>query len=459
MGGAVATCCNQLRTIIYSMAGLKAGLKNGGQPAMAMKARELTAIEVKRLVHTGRGNKTFSVGGVAGLLLQIKPTGTKSWILRTVVGEKRRELGLGPYPDVPLAHARERAREAKEQIWQGIDPIERKRAAQAGLRSAQSRGLTFGDAVERYLRTRLAEFRNDKHKKQWRSTLDTYAAPVLGAMLVSEIDVTDIVRTLEPIWVTKTETASRLRGRIESVLAWATVSGHRQGDNPARWRGNLDAVLAKPTKITKVTHHPALSLTDAASWFADLLTRSGSATRALEFAVVTAARSGEIRGATWDEIDLNTKLWTVSADRMKAGKEHRVPLTDEAVKLLEGLDRFEGVPYVFPGVRGGQLSDASLSACMKRIQAEKPDAYLDQRSGRPAVPHGLRSTFRDWAAEHTTYPREMAEIALAHTVGSEVERAYRRGDMVEKRRAMMAAWGRFLRDEASVQVVKLGATS
>jgi len=384
---------------------------------MAKKARELSPIEVKRLEHGGRGNKTFAVGGVAGLLLQIKSTGTRSWILRTKIGDKRRELGLGAYPDVPLGQARERAREAKEMVWHGSDPIEAKRAAQAALRTAQRSGLSFADAVERYLETRLAEFRNEKHKKQWQSTLDDYASPVLGELLVSEIDVADIPRTLEPIWTTKTETASRLRGRIENVLAWATVSGHRQGDNPARWQGNLDAVLAKPSKIAKVRHHPALSLTDAADWFADLRSRSGSATRALEFLAMTAARSGEIRGGTWNEIDFDARVWTISADRMKVSKEHRIPLTDETVQLLKGLDRFEGVAFVFPGARGGQLSDASLSACMKRIQGEKPHMYLDQRSGRPAVPHGLRSTFRDWTAECTEYPREMAEIALAHTVG------------------------------------------
>ena len=424
---------------------------------MATKAKELTPIEVKRLQHTGLGNKTFAVGGVSGLLLQIKPTGTKSWILRTMIGNSRRELGLGPYPEITLGQARDRAREAKEQIWQGVDPIEHRRAAKAAIATAQKRGLTFANAVERYLSTRLTEFRNEKHKKQWRSTLDKYAAPHLGNMLVSEIDVTDITRTLQPIWMEKTETASRLRGRIENVLAWATVSGHRKGDNPARWKGNLDAVLAKPGKISKVTHHPALSLSDSTEWFADLRGRTGMATRALEFLAMTAARSGEVRGALWDEFDFDTKIWTVPAGRMKAGNEHRIPLTDSAIELLHSIERFDGVPYVFPGMRGGPLSDASLSACMKRIHAEKPQLYIDQRSGRPAVPHGLRSTFRDWSAERTEYPREMAEIALAHTVGSDVERAYRRGDMIEKRRAMMAAWERFLRGEASPKVIKLGA--
>jgi integrase len=412
---------------------------------MPKKAKELSALEVKRLEHSGnRGNITFSVGGVDGLILQITPTGARSWLLRCQVGAKRRHIGLGGYPDVSLAQARERARESRDLIWQGIDPVEQRKANRAALAAAQQRGLSFADAMERFLIGKLQEFSNPKHQKQWRATLDAYAIPPLGNMLVSDIGVADIQRTLEPIWTTKTETATRLRGRIEAVLAWATVAGHRTGDNPARWKGNLDAVLPKPGKIASVTHHPALQLKDAASWFADVKSRTGFATRALEFAAMTAGRSGEVRGATWSEIDLEKRLWVIPASRMKAGNEHRTPLTDAAVDLLRNMDRLEGSEFVFPAARGGELSDAALSACMKRIHAAHGTGYLDERSGRPAVPHGLRSTFRDWVSERTEYPRDMAEIALAHTVGSEVERAYRRGDMVEKRRAMMAEWGGFL---------------
>jgi len=304
--------------------------------------------------------------------------------------------------------------------------------------------MTFARAMEKYLAGKLAEFDNEKHRKQWRATLDNYAVPELGSMIVSEISVQDIQRVLEPIWLTKTETASRLRGRLEAVLAWATVSGHRSGENPARWRGNLDSVLPKPSRVAKVAHHPALSMADAPNWFADVRSRNGMATRALEFMAMTAARSGEVRGALWQEIDLDAGLWIIPADRMKAGKEHRVPLTGPAIDLIKALDRFGDSPYVFPAVRGGQLSDAALSACMKRIQEAASAGYVDTRSGRPAVPHGLRSTFRDWAAEKTEFPRDMAEIALAHTVGSDVERAYRRGDMLEKRREMMQVWSEFL---------------
>lgn len=267
-------------------------------------------------------------------------------------------------------------------------------------------------------------------------------------MLVGDIVVQDVQRVLKPIWDVRHETASRLRGRIELVLAWATVNGHRTGDNPARWGGNLKELLPIPVQAAKGDNQPALSLSDAAAWFAALRQREGMGSRALEFLTLCASRSGEVRGATWDEIDLKAGLWTIPAARMKMEREHRVALTAEAVALLKALPRFEGNPLVFPAARGGMLSDMTLSATMRRLHeaelAEGRKGWLDRQSRRPAVPHGLRSTFRDWAAEHTEYPRDIAEIALAHRVGSEVERAYRRGDMVEKRRAMMADWAKFL---------------
>lgn len=411
---------------------------------MPKKARELTALDVKRLSHSGQRDRHewFAVGGVSGLQLQIAPSGGRSWLLRTMIGGKRRSIGLGPYPELTLAAAREAAREAKAKIAMGIDPIEDKRAARATLEAAQRRGLTFRDAVDRCLAVRLDEFRNEKHQKQWRSSLDSYAVPEIGNMLVGEIEVQDVLRVLEPIWGTKTETASRLRGRIENVLAWATVAGHRSGDNPARWRSNLDAILPKPSKLSKVEHHGALPLDLVADWFADLKERSVTATRALEFAAMTAARSGEVRGITWAEVDLEQGLWTIPAERMKAGREHRVPLTAEAVALLRDMPKT--AEYVFPAPKGGQLSDMALSSVMRRINEAASGRYADRRSGRPAVPHGLRRTFRDWTAERTEYPSDMAEMALAHTVGSAVERAYRRTDMLQRRRVMMEAWGSFL---------------
>jgi len=411
---------------------------------MPRVAKELTPIEVKRLTKPGM----HAVGGVTGLVLQISQSGqSRHWIYRIAFGGKRRHIGLGGYPTVTLAMARDMARDAFLKIRAGIDPIEERKAAQSALVTAQKRGLTFADAMEKFLAIKLQEFDSDKHKKQWRATLDKYAVPAIGKMLVADVAVQDVRRVLEPIWQDKTETASRLRGRIEAVLSWATVAGHREGDNPARWKGNLSEMLPKPSKLVKVAHQPALALDDAAAWFADLQSRDGMGARALEFLAMTASRSGEIRGATWDEIDLEVGIWTVPAERMKMSREHRVPLTGEAVDLLKGLPRFEGSEFVFPAVKGGQISDMTISAVMRR------QAFSDKRTGRTAVPHGLRSTFRDWAAERTEYPRDMAEIALAHQVGGDVERAYRRGDQMEKRRAMMAAWGRFLRGEAGARVV------
>lgn len=426
-------------------------------------AKELSPLEVKRLEHPGDGgNATFAVGGVSGLLLQITPNGGRTWLLRAQVGEKRREIGLGGFPEVTLAMARERAREAKDKIRQGVDPVEQRKAARAALTVAQRRGLSFADAVDRYLAAKLDAFSNPKHRQQWRNTLEAHALPELGKMLVHEITVQDVLRVLEPIWQTTTTTASRLRGRIEAVISWATVAGHRTGDNPARWAGNLKELLPAPSKVAKEGNQPALQLDDAPRWFAELRKREGMGSRALEFAALTAARSQEVRGARWDEIDLKAALWIVPAERMKMDREHRVPLTPEAVKLLKALPRFADNPLVFPAVRGGELSDMTLSATMKRLHeadvAREGPGFVDRASKRPAVPHGLRSTFRDWVAERTHFPGDMAEVALAHKVANAVEASYRRGDMVEKRRAMMAAWTDYLGGKAKGgnNVVRIG---
>ncbi|MES0042628.1 integrase arm-type DNA-binding domain-containing protein [Mesorhizobium sp. M0091] len=416
---------------------------------MPKKAKDLTALEVARLRHPGEGgNALFAVGNVAGLLLQCTPSGARTWLLRTLIGTKRREIGLGGYPDVPLADAIRRARDAKEKIRNGVDPVEERKAARAALAAQQARGLTFSDAVDRYLAAKLDAFKNAKHRAQWRMTLETYAGPELGPMLVSDIAVQDILRALEPIWRTKTETASRLRGRIESVLAWATVAGHRVGDNPARWAGNLKEMLPAAAKVKGGDNQPAVQLDDAARWFAALLEREGVGSRALEFLALTACRSGEVRGATWDEIDLEKSLWIVPGARMKMEREHRVPLATGAVTLLKALPRLADNPLVFPAAKGGTLSDMTLSATMKRLHEtnvkEGGVGFVDRASKRPAVPHGLRSTFRDWVSERTNFAGEMAETALAHKVSNAVEAAYRRGDMMEKRRQMMAAWADFL---------------
>ena len=416
---------------------------------MPRVAKELSSLEVKRLRHPGRGgNVTFAVGGVSGLLLQITPNGGRTWLLRVQVGAKRREIGLGGYPDVTLAMARDRAREAKVKIRNGIDPVEERKATKAALTAAQRRGLPFADAVDRYLAAKLDAFKNAKHRQQWRNTLETYANPALGAILVQDITVQDVLRVLEPIWQSKTETASRLRGRIEAVLSWATVAGHRTGDNPARWAGNLKELLPAPSKVAKESNHPALQIDDAPRWLDALRKRKGTGNRALEFTALTAARSQEVRGARWEEIDLEGRLWVIPAERMKMDREHRVPLTADAVALLKALPRFKDNPLVFPAPRGGEMSDMTLSAGMKRLHKADIDAggpgYIDRVNKRPAVPHGLRSTFRDWVAERTNYPGDMAEIAMAHKINNAVEASYRRGDMIEKRRQMMAAWVDFM---------------
>ncbi|SMD01005.1 tyrosine-type recombinase/integrase [Primorskyibacter flagellatus] len=423
---------------------------------------ELTALDVKRLVHPG-GNRNVlrSVGGVPGLHLQLTPKRGRSWVLRAKVGEARRDIGLGGYPAVTLAQAREKAREARDKISQGIDPIEERKAAKAALAAAQSRGLTFADATDKYLAAKLDAFKNAKHRQQWQNTLATYAKPELGKMLVQDIAVQDVLRVLEPIWRDKTETASRLRGRIEAVLSWATVAGHRTGDNPARWAGNLKDLLPAPSKVAKESNQPALMIDDAPRWFSALRAREGFGARALEFLALTATRSQEVRGALWDEIDFEKALWIIPAARMKMDREHRVPLSVEAVAMLQTLPRMDGNPLVFPAARGGQLSDMTLSAAMKRMHKADIEAggagFVDRQSKRPAVPHGLRSTFRDWVAERTTYPGDMAEVALAHRISNAVEASYRRGDMIEKRRRMMDDWAYYLDGgERPDNVVKIG---
>lgn len=431
-----------------------------GEEKAEAKGGGLTVAKVK----TAKPGKHHDGGGT-GLFLRVDKNGGRFWIQRIVIHGKRREIGLGGFPIVGLAEARKAALANKQLAFAGGDPLAERRKTRETL--------SFADAVDRYLTAKLDEFRNDKHRKQWRATLDTYARPVLGDMPVRSIGVDDVLRTVQPIWSDKTETASRLRGRIENVLSWATVAGHREGPNPARWKGNLSELLPKAAKVAKTDNQPALALGDVPGWWADLAQRDGMAARALQFLTLTAARSGEVRGMTWDEIDFGPQdktdktdktpkaIWTIPASRMKAQREHRVPLTAEAVALLEALPRLEGSPFVFFAPRGGALSDMSISAVMRRMQEAEEKAgragWLDPKNKRPAVPHGLRSTFRQWAAERG-YPRDVAEIALAHFIGSDVERAYQRSDMVERRRAMMNDWASFLRGQAVADnVVKLGA--
>ena len=408
---------------------------------MPKLATEMGAMEVSKKTAPG----LHFVGVVPGLALQVTATGARSWTLRTVIGGKRRDMGLGGYPAVTLAMAREKAREARELIRQGSDPIQRQQDAQSALRASMAAALTFRECAEKYIAAHKAGWKNVKHAQQWRNTLQQHAYPVLGDLLVRDVKLPQVLAVLEPIWTTTNETAVRLRGRIELVLDWAAARGLRDGTNPARWRGHLDKLLAKPSKVNNREHHAALPASDVGAFMVRLRQAEGMGARALEFTILTAARSGEVRGATWTEIDLDAKVWTVPGTRMKAGREHRVPLSAEALALLDALPRMAGTELVFPAPRGGMLSDMTLTAVLRRMQV-------------PATAHGFRSTFRDWAAERTAYPNEVCEMALAHTIENKAEAAYRRGDLFEKRRLMMIDWAKFLaRPEAKGEVISLRA--
>lgn len=393
---------------------------------MPKKAKELSPLAVKRLTRKG----LHAVGGVAGLHLQVNERGARSWILRVRVGNKRRDIGLGGFPDVLLTEAREKARQTRSDIRQGIDPVQERRNKRSILLAAQAAGITFEKAAEQFITVKSTEWRSKKQKQIWENSLANYACPVIGGLQVKDIELSHIVKILEPIWQDKTETAKRLRNRIENVLDWATVRNYRTGENPARWKGHLDKILPNPGKFRKAEHFPALPVNQVGKFMKALRQNNGFGSRALEFLVLTVARSGEVRGATWQEIDLKEKVWAIPAERMKAGKEHRVPLSDAAIKILEDQPRHDGVDYVFPALRGGKLSDATLLAVMRRMNVK-------------AVPHGFRSTFRDWVAERTNYPNEVAEMALAHAIGNKVEAAYRRGDLFDKRKRMMEDWAAF----------------
>ena len=411
---------------------------------MPKKAKELSALAVSKLKTEGR----YAVGGADGLHLRIAGA-SRAWVLRLAVGTRtnakgntvvhRRDIGLGSYPEVSLAEAREKARELRKQVRDGIDPIEERKVTKvrAALEAAKSK--TFEECANAYIEANRAGWKNEKHVQQWQNTLATYAFPKIGQLPVAAIDTGLVLSVLQQetgedkaqLWHAKTETASRLRGRLESILDWAAFRGYREGENPARWKGHLEHELPARSKVQKVEHHAALPYAELGAFMVELRKREGLSARALEFAILTAARSGEVRGATWAEIDLPGRIWTVPAERMKAGKEHRVPLSDEAVKLLEALPRIVGNPYVFPAPRGGQLSDMALTAVLRRME----------RGG--LTQHGFRSTFRDWAGETTAYPREVCEHALAHKLADGVEAAYQRGDLLAKRARLMADWARY----------------
>ena len=366
-----------------------------------------------------------------GLYLQVSRAGTKSWIFRYTLRGHSREMGLGPLHDVGLASARVLAGEARTYLRGGIDPIESRNARRVAQAIEKAATNSTRVCWERYIAAHRAGWRNAKHADQWTNTLETYAGPVIGAVPVSAVDTPLVLKVLESIWSTKTETASRLRARIESVLDWARVRGYRTGENPARWRGHLDKLLPKRSRVAKVQHHASLPYREIGEFVAALRKQAGAAARALEVLILTAARSNEVRGAKPREFDLNDAMWTVPAERMKGGREHRIPLSPRAVEILRAQLE-QGGEYVFSGGKVGEpLTEAAMRA-------------LFERMGRADITvHGFRSSFRDWAAERTNYPRELAELALAHKLDDKTEAAYLRSDMVVKRAQMMAAWARF----------------
>lgn len=395
---------------------------------MPKQPKNLTAIEVKNLTSPGR----HAVGTVAGLMLNIKPTGAKSWVLRVMVGKKRKDIGLGGYPEVTLANAHLLARRAKEQIREGIDPLTDRKAKKTAM------VWTFKACAEAYIESFRPSWRNAKHAQQWERTLDQYVYPHFGDKPVKDVDTPDITTVITPMWSTKNETMNRVRNRIELVLSWACAQGHRpKGFNPATWRGHLDQVLPKPSKVNRRKSFEALPIDDVPFFMQKLAKMQGTSARCLEFLVLTACRSGEARGATWSEIDLSKGMWDIPALRMKGNRAHRVPLSDAAISLLKALPRYansegKAIDLVFPGRTGEKpLSDMSLSACMRRMNLT-------------AVPHGLRSTFADWVAERTNYSNEVREMALAHAIENKTDAAYRRGDLFEKRCPLMQDWAVFL---------------
>lgn len=404
----------------------------------------LTAVTVK---NAGPGRHVD--GG--GLQLLVKPTGARSWVFRYMIASKSREIGLGPAsgPDATsLADARDLAAALRLKVKGGIDPLaERDRAAAEALAAAQAAkvaGVTFREAADIHMKANRDGWRNAKHKQQWENTLSTYAYPVIGDLPVAEVDTPHVIKVLEPIWRAKPETASRVRQRVEAVLDAAKARGFRKGENPARWRGHLDQVLPKPSKLSR-GHHTALPFAEVPAFVKELHKREAVAALALEFTLLTAARTGEVLGATWGEFDLAAATWTVPADRMKSGKEHRVPLSQRAVEILEHCQGLS-VEHVFTGPQGGKLSGMAMAMLLRRM-------------GVHVTVHGFRSAFRDWAAECTAYAHEVAEMALAHTIASAVERSYRRGDLFEKRRRLMADWANYCANDgaAGADVVPIRA--
>jgi integrase len=384
----------------------------------------------------------------AGLYLRVGRNGAKNWTFRYMLNRRSREMGLGGLTKVGLADARKKAADARRQLADGLDPLTAKSERRAAARVEAARSVTFDDCADAYLRAHEATWKNSKHRKQWRNTLDAYVSPVFGKMAVKDVDVSLVMKVLEPIWHKKPETASRVRGRIETVLDWAKARGFRTGENPARWRGHLNQLLPAKSKVRKVKHHPALPYAEVGAFMTDLRSREGLAADALEFLILTVARTSEVIGTRWREVDEKARLWTIPAERMKREREHRVPLSAPALAVLKRM-RGKDPDFVFPGLKAGaSLSDMAMLTLIGRMNTVRARSNLPRfidpaRGDVDVTPHGFRSSFRDWASERTNFAREVAEMALAHVIDDKTEAAYRRGDLFDKRRRMMGAWAEF----------------
>lgn len=412
---------------------------------MPRQLNKLTALQVTKLTKPG----LYGDGG--GLTLQITRAGVKSWLFRYMREGKAHGMGLGPTYTISLFEARQKALEARKLLIDGLNPLVVKKQKQQERVLERAKMMTFDQCAKVYIEAHKASWKNAKHIDQWTNTLTTYASPVFGDLPVADVDTGLVVRCLAPIWESKTETATRVRGRIESILGWATTSGYRTGENPARWKGHLENLLANISKSSRTKNHPSLPWPRISEFMVALKSRKGVAARALELTILTACRSGEVRGARWSEFDFKEKVWTVPKERMKADREHQVPLSEAALTLLNSFHpkehdvasqklKSKADGLVFAGTKKQVLSDMTLTAVIRRMNGddEKP-TWVDAKGKRITV-HGFRSTFRMWAAETTAYPREVAEHALAHQLPDAVERAYQRGTQFSKRKALMAEW-------------------
>ena len=414
---------------------------------MARQLHRLSALRVTKLTKQG----LYGDGG--GLSLQITANGVKSWLLRFMVAGKSFGMGLGPTHTVSLIEARQKALDARKLLISGINPLIAKKQNQIAAALVNAKMMSFDQCAKAYILAHKASWKNAKHLEQWTKTLNTYASPVFGYLPVADIDTGLVMKCLAPIWESKSETASRIRGRIESVLGWATTSGYRTGENPARWKGHLKNLLATISKSSRTKNHPSLQWHRIGAFMAALRGREGVAARAVEFAILTACRSGEVRGARWTEFDTTGKVWTIPAERMKAKREHQVPLSNAAIDLLKSIPISRETDAVFTGMKGQPLSDMSLTAVIRRMNDTDKPEWVDANGDRITV-HGFRTTFRMWTAETTSYPREVAEHALAHQLPDAVERAYQRGSQFAKRTGLMTDWSMYCSTTQTDAVVK-----